>query len=167
MGRRTLAEKGPNGSLTFDHDVNPDLDPLDAGDVLYRPEMRGTWERMTELRPPAKFILGAKTYMLINEVREAIQRCGTGRGGSGGIAKGRVSEVTFKGGSHHFPVEMVDRTAEECAKWIGPEVERWSGEEQKWREDVEQRLRDGERIGEEISPWMRTLLKSFAAKSKI
>lgn len=48
---------------------------------------------------------------------------------------GRVGEVTFEGVGHLIPMEVVDRTAEACAGWIAPEVERWRvGEEVEGRE---------------------------------
>jgi len=70
----------------------------------------------------------------------------------------------FRKGSHFFPLEMVDETAKECATWIRSEVERWAKQEQKFREGIEQRLQNGERIGQELSPWMRELMNAFAAK---
>ncbi|KAJ5721887.1 uncharacterized protein N7483_009821 [Penicillium malachiteum] len=63
---------------------------------------------------------------------------------------------------------MVDQTAKACATWIKSEVERWAEQEQKWRASVQQRLQNGERIGKELSPWMKGIMDEcavIAAKS--
>ncbi|PYH92400.1 host-specific AK-toxin Akt2 [Aspergillus ellipticus CBS 707.79] len=164
MGRRTFSQTPPDGTPTFDRDTTPDLDPLDAEDVLYRWEMRSTWDRLPELRPPAKFVLASRTYVLLDEVREGIQRCGTARSGSGGVTSGRVSEVTIKGAGHFFPMELVERAARECASWIAPEMLKWRQAEVGWREELDRRAKNGEQVGAEISPWMKDILRSFAAK---
>ncbi|KAJ5716879.1 alpha/beta-hydrolase [Penicillium malachiteum] len=167
-GRRPMGQQQADGTMKLDRDAAPDVDPLDAGDLLYRHEMRATWNLLPELRPSAKFILGGKSYLPLHEVREGIQRCGTGRSGSGGIQSGRVCEVMLKKGSHSFPVELVDQTAKECATWIKSEVERWVEQERKWRAGVQQRLQNGERIGKELTPWMKDIMDEcvlIAAKS--
>lgn len=163
MGRRPMAQRQADGTLILDRDAAPDLDPLDAGDSLYRHEMRATWNLLPELRPSAKFILGGRSYLPRLEVLEGIQLCGTGRSGSGGIQSGRVCAVTFEKGSHFFPLEMVDQTAQECATWIQCEVDRWVNQEQKWSDSIQQRLKNGERIGEELSPWMKAIMDDCAA----
>lgn len=162
LGRRPMAEKQADGTMKLDRDAAPDLDPLDADDRLYRHEMRATWNMLPELRPSAKFILGGRSYLPQHEVREGIRLCGTGQSGSGGIEKGRVASVMFKRGSHFFPVEMVDQTAKECATWIKAEVEKWADQEQKWRASIQQRLENGERIGKELSPWMKGIMDECA-----
>ncbi|KAJ5272374.1 alpha/beta-hydrolase [Penicillium angulare] len=172
MSRQALVNRQTDGTVTVDREHAPDLDPIDAArdDPLYRPEMRATWNRLPELRPSAKFILGGRTYSSTRELNEGVDRCGSGLGGSGGVAEGRVSKVVFKKGSHFFPLEMVDETAAECAIWIHAEVERWIKKEQEFNNSVVKRLENGERVGQEFSPAMRKLLNSFApdaVKSKI
>ncbi|KAJ5114097.1 hypothetical protein N7456_002631 [Penicillium angulare] len=172
MSREARVQRQVDGTVTIDREHAPDLDPIDAerDDPLYRSEMRATWNRLPELRPSAKFILGGRTYLSTRELHEAVDRCGTGLGGSGGASEGRVCKVVFKKGSHFFPLELVDETAKECAVWIHAEVERWMKKENEFKDSVRRRLENGERIGQEFSPSMRNLLNSFApnaAKSKI
>lgn len=50
---------------------------------------------------------------------------------------GRVKEVTFQGVGHLIPMEVVGRTAEACADWVEPEVERWEGLEEGERREWE------------------------------
>ncbi|KAJ5652580.1 alpha/beta-hydrolase [Penicillium longicatenatum] len=169
MGRRSLTQRLADGTLITNYEETPDLDPIDAerDDPLYRHEMRATWDRLPELRPSAKFILGGKSYVPLHELQEGAQRCGTGRSGSGGAQKGRVCQVVLKKGSHFFPMELVDDTAKECATWISEEVHRWVKQEQKFREGIERRLQNGDRIGEELAPWMREVMASCAAIGKV
>jgi pimeloyl-ACP methyl ester carboxylesterase len=164
MARTTLVQRHADGNVTIDREHAPDLDPIDAlrDDPLYRPEMRATWNRLPELRPSAKFMLGGRTYLAARELQEAVDRCGSGLGGSGGVSEGRVCQVVFKKGSHFFPLEMVDETAKECAIWIHAEVDRWIKKEQEFKDSVMERIQNGERVGQEFSPSMRKLLNSFA-----
>jgi hypothetical protein len=52
----------------------------------------------------------------------------------------------------------VKTTAMECAIWLAQEIPKWYEEERLWKEKRDQRERNGERIGLEISPPMREIL---------
>jgi pimeloyl-ACP methyl ester carboxylesterase len=78
MGRPTRAQKQTDGTYVVDRAACPDLDTLDACDSIYRWETRVTWDRIVELRPSVKFVLGANSYVPRDEVRTCISRCGTG-----------------------------------------------------------------------------------------
>lgn len=166
MSRPTRSEKQADGTYIVDSVACPDLDPLDAWDTLYRWEIRGTLDRIGELRPSARFVLGAKSYVPLDEVRMAISQCGRGRSGSGGIDAGRVTEVEIAKAGHFFPLQLVERTAKECAPWIDQEVQHWSEQERRWKEERDLRLQKGERIGLELSPRMREILDQEKAKRR-
>jgi hypothetical protein len=63
---------------------------------------------------------------------------GTGAGGSGGVKKGRVKQITFKGIGHLIPMEIPNESAEACAGWIVPEIRRWAENEALDRAEQEQ-----------------------------
>ena len=69
-------------------------------------------------------------------IADKLANTGTGTGGSGGVKKGRVAEVTFKGVGHLLPMEIVGETAEASGDWITREVNRWaeleSAERREW-----------------------------------
>lgn len=58
---------------------------------------------------------------------------------------------------------MVDQMGKECATWIQPETERRVEQEQKWSYNIQERLQDGEKSGEELSPWMKAIIYDCAA----
>ncbi|KAJ5634797.1 alpha/beta-hydrolase [Penicillium herquei] len=124
LGRRPMGQRQADGKMKLDRDAAPDVDPLDAGDLLYRHEMRATWNLLPELRPSAKFILGGKSYLPLHELREGIQLCGTGRSGSGGIQSGRVCEVMLKR----------DRILSQWSWWIKLRRNVRPGSNQRWRD---------------------------------
>ncbi len=74
-------------------------------------------------------------------IKEKLENTGTGRDGSGGIAKDRVQHVMIQGTGHLIPMEKVDETGRECAKWISREIRRW-------REDEEADRRVWDRVPE-------------------
>ena len=51
------------------------------------------------------------------------------------MKKGRVSSVTFDGIGHLIPMEVVERTADECVGWLKPELDRWRGIEDQERKE--------------------------------
>jgi len=59
---------------------------------------------------------------------------GTGTGGSGGAAIGRVCQVVLEDVGHLVPMEDVHRTADHSSKWLGSELKSW----RKAEEDHEQ-----------------------------
>jgi pimeloyl-ACP methyl ester carboxylesterase len=167
MGRPSTAEKQADGTYIVDRKTCPDLDPLDAWEPIYRWEPRAAWDRIVELRPPTKWVLGAHSYIRLDEIRKGILRCGTGRSGSGGTADGRVVEVTIEKAGHFFPFQVVGRTAAECLTWLDQEVPRWYEEEHQWKEKCDRRLKNGERIGLELGRGMRETLDREKLKPRV
>lgn len=84
------------------------MDPLAAFIPLYRPEPRGTFFRLPSLRPSALWLLGERTYLRLDEMREGIKVTGTSVGGSGGVPEGRVKEDLIPERGHLFPFEAVE-----------------------------------------------------------
>ncbi|KAJ3519091.1 hypothetical protein NM208_g14268 [Fusarium decemcellulare] len=59
---------------------------------------------------------------------------GSGLGGSGGEAKGRVKKVVGEKNGHLIPMEDPRFCASAAAEWIKAEVEAWWAEERKYEE---------------------------------
>ena len=142
LGRQNFDSRDPTGRITIDRSTHADLDPLIAYLPLYRPEPRSTWYRLPELRPSVLFLTGGATELRLDEIREGIKITGTGVGGSGGLAEGRVKEKTFPKHGHLFAMEIVNETAQECAKWLGDEVRRWHEAEMRWNKNQESKNED-------------------------
>ncbi|PYI03027.1 hypothetical protein BO78DRAFT_410128 [Aspergillus sclerotiicarbonarius CBS 121057] len=96
------------------------------------PEPLSAYYRLPTLRPSCLWVLAAKTYLRLDEMREGIRTCGSGVGGSGGVSQGRVKEVTLSGSGHLFPFQEVGRSAETCAAWLETEMERYRMAENEW-----------------------------------
>lgn len=106
---------------------------------FYRPEVRAAFEMLPTLRPSCLFMHGEKSDQCAAPVRaEKMRVTGTGVGGSGGVAVGRVKEVVGAGG-HFFPFEKIDWTAGEVAAWVVGEAGRWAEEEAKLRALIEKK----------------------------
>ncbi|KAG6993744.1 abhydrolase domain-containing protein mpaH [Physcia stellaris] len=94
--------RDPSGRIHIDRSTHADLDPLVASSPFYRLEPRSLWYRLPELCPSVLFLTGGETEMRLDEIREGIKTTGTGVGGSGGQAEGRVKEKTFPGAGIFF-----------------------------------------------------------------
>lgn len=75
------------------------------------------------------FVLGEKTYLNLDEMRQGIRVAGTGFGGSGGIQEGRVREVTLPEQPHVFPFTAVGETASVCFEWLNAETDKYQERE--------------------------------------
>ncbi|KAJ8061934.1 hypothetical protein OCU04_009719 [Sclerotinia nivalis] len=154
--RQNFHSRKPDGRIEIDRQTHADIDPLAAFIPPYRPEPRSTWYKLPTLRPSALWVLGTKTYLSIDEMREGI-------GGSGGIKEGRVKEVLMEGG-HLFPFEDVPVTGKACAEWLGEEMDRYRKIEEKWVERKKMSKRDHIVLSEE---WMRVVKPLPAFKNKL
>ena len=132
------------GRPVINRSTHPDLDPIPkrAHVPFYRPEPYNTYDNISLVRPSTLWLLGGESYLKRNEVRQAAKVCGTGVGGSGGMAEGRVKEVVFPKHGHLFPMEIVNETAHECAQWLGTELARWRKDEEEWRNMRAKRPKD-------------------------
>lgn len=102
---------------------NPD--PDHPGYPFYRPEPLAAFRRLPELRPSVLYVFGAESDLSTPAQREAkMRRTGTGIGGSGGAAKGRVREVVLDCG-HLVAMERVPQCADAIAGFLPGELARW------------------------------------------
>ena len=124
----------PSGEVTVNRAYAPDLDPTaESIYPFYRPEPNTTLDRLPHLRPPSFCIFGEHSPVCPPENRKAImERAGTGVGGSGGAAEGKVKGYVLPEGGHLMPMERVDELAETAAGWLVEELERWRKGEEQW-----------------------------------
>ncbi|KAK4560431.1 hypothetical protein LTR86_005627 [Recurvomyces mirabilis] len=117
--------------------THPDFDPeRDIDSLFYSPALISTFRKLPNLRPSVFYIYGEESALsapLFIADRRA--QTGIGPNGSGGVKKGRVGDVTFKGVGHLIPMEDVNQTADAAAAWIVPEIERWAALEAAEREE--------------------------------
>lgn len=122
-----VTEEFPSPSTQPNPLTHPDVDPSAAPNVpFYRPEPVATFHKLPFVRPSVFYIFGDESFLSAPILKaDKLAQTGVGVGGSGGAKKGRVGEITFKGVGHLIPMELVQETADACASWIGPEIERW------------------------------------------
>ena len=115
--------------------THADVDPSRRVFPFYRAEAPTIYARLPELRPSVLYVFGS-TSVITNAANDdaKVARTGTGVGGSGGAAEGRVKGVTLDGVGHLIPMEAVERTAEVVAEWVGSEIDRFQ-DELRWQED--------------------------------
>ncbi|KAJ5549322.1 hypothetical protein N7513_006556 [Penicillium frequentans] len=134
--RENFGARDPaTGRIVINRATHADLDPLAAFIPMYRPEPRSTFLRLPSLRPSCVWILGGSSYLRLDEIREGINVCGTGVGGSGGLPEGRVREVTLAGLGHLMPFQEVKKVIEPCVAWLEEEMERYRQTEKQWEEE--------------------------------
>lgn len=111
--------------------THPDLDASSGANTpFYRPEPIALFGRLPTLRPSVLYIFGSESNLSAPHlIAEKLAVTGTGAGGSGGVAKGRVRDVLLQGVGHLIPMETVGVTADHCGMWIGQELDRFRDEE--------------------------------------
>lgn len=121
----------PDRQAALDFDISADqLLPF------YCPAPVMTFHQLPHLRPSVLYIIGNDVHRAAADMaKDREKHTGTGVGGSGGIAYGRVKSITLDG-SHLLPLENVRKTAEEASCWISKEMQRWKRltheRERKW-----------------------------------
>ncbi|KAK3691745.1 hypothetical protein LTR37_018473 [Vermiconidia calcicola] len=122
-----------------------DVYPEDREDFPFiRPEPQHLFHRLPELHPNILYTLGKTSECSLPELRQQrLERTGTGVGGSGGAAEGKVKEVLLDCG-HLVPFERAAECAAACTDYLDVELDRWESEEQerteRW-ESLERRKR--------------------------
>ncbi|KAM0547514.1 hypothetical protein ACHAPJ_010387 [Fusarium lateritium] len=110
-------------------DKDPSADEEYPGYPFYRPEPLQVFQRLPELRPSVLYIFGEKSELSPVDERQAkMARTGTGVGGSGGAAAGRVKEAVLDCG-HLVAMERVEQCADAITEFLGAELEQWRQEE--------------------------------------
>ena len=148
------------GRIQINRSTHADVDSLAASVPLYRPEPRSTYYRLPTLRPSALWVLGEKTFIRLDEIREGVKSCGIGVGGSGGVVDGKVKEVVIAKHGHLFPFEAVEETAYACFAWLEETLAAFRGEEEVWRKARENR---GEKDDIMIDETWRKIVKPPSA----
>lgn len=129
---------GTHTGKPVDRVTHPDLDAHRPGTYpFYRAEPQRTFARLPEVRPSVLYIFGGKSDTSNPAWNEAkLASTGSGPGGSGGRALGRVKGVTFEEAGHLVAMEFAERTAQTCAEWLSGEsgeLARWAQEDRDWR----------------------------------
>ncbi|KAK1728666.1 hypothetical protein CaCOL14_000134 [Colletotrichum acutatum] len=126
-----------SGTQLVNPDLVPDLDPALNERYytfpVYRSEGASTLIRLPHLRPSCLYVFGGASDLSTPELRdEKMRLTGTGVGGSGGVARGRVKEVTLEGGGHLFPMEVPGVSAKLTAEWIEKVMGEWRVEQEEY-----------------------------------
>lgn len=124
---------GVNGKAV-ERSTHADLDPARPNQYpFYRNEAPQIYARLPEVRPSVLYIFGSTSGVSNEKSDQAkVARTGTGVGGSGGAALGRVKGITFEGVGHLIPMEAVDKTASTIAGWVGGEMAIYRDEMKTW-----------------------------------
>ncbi|KAJ6108772.1 hypothetical protein N7512_008609 [Penicillium capsulatum] len=92
---------------------------------FYRPEPRQMLQRLPDLKPSVLYLFGSKSELSTPVSRQQkLEITGTGVGGSGGVAKGRVKEAVLPCG-HLVPMELVEECARASADFVDFELSAW------------------------------------------
>ncbi|KAF1837610.1 toxin biosynthesis protein-like protein [Decorospora gaudefroyi] len=114
-------------------DMTPNATPQTP---FYRGESTIVFNQLPALRPSVFYIFGELSFLTDDAAIEAkMSLTGSGVGGSGGRAEGRVANVTVKGAGHLIPMEKVGESADRISKWIGKEMVRYWDWERKTEEE--------------------------------
>jgi len=108
-----------------EHEMHPD----DIDDFpFYRPEPAQIFRQLPHLKPDVLYLFGESSPLSSPEARQKkMEMTGTGIGGSGGLASGRVQERVLPCG-HMVPMEMVRETAEVSAEFINSTISAWESQ---------------------------------------
>ncbi|KAB8231624.1 hypothetical protein ETB97_012210 [Aspergillus alliaceus] len=91
------------------------------------------FEFLPYVRPSTLFVFGEKSHINIPaRRRDKLERIGTGLGGSGGVAAGRVRAEVLPGTSHMAPLEKVRDTAHVISRWLELQSEIYLREKEFW-----------------------------------
>ncbi|CDM36757.1 hypothetical protein DTO013E5_2877 [Penicillium roqueforti] len=125
----------PNSTKPVNRVTHPDLDATHAHSYpFYRPEPARIFAQIPFLRPSVLYIFAGKSDMCGPDMRaDKLANTGTGLGGSGGVAAGRVSEVFLEDFGHLLAQEAVNECADAAVCWLAPEIRRWRAEEESFR----------------------------------
>ena len=125
----------PGSGKPVNRVTHPDLD-ADHPDThpFYRPEPARIFAQLPHVRPSVLYIFAGKSDMCLPKMRaDKLANTGTGLGGSGGVAAGRVREVFLEDFGHLLAQEAVNECADAAVCWLGPELRRWRDEEESFR----------------------------------
>ncbi|KAI0469324.1 prolyl aminopeptidase-like protein [Xylaria cf. heliscus] len=119
---------------TLDRDGAPDYDQALLGPPdphssfpFYRGESSAVLTRLPHVRPSVLWMFGgaSNVNLPLSIRKEVVRSCGSGSDGSGGVAAGRVAEITLEGYGHMFPMEVPGLAASHAATWVGREMQQY------------------------------------------
>lgn len=114
-------------------DLTPNEQPQEP---FYRGESTIIFNQLPALRPSVLYIFGSNSFLTDDAIiEEKLAMTGSGVGGSGGRAEGRVDSVMVQDAGHLIPMEKVEESAEHVGKWIGKEMGRFWDWEKKTKEE--------------------------------
>ncbi|KAJ5823277.1 hypothetical protein N7447_005617 [Penicillium robsamsonii] len=124
-----------NSTNPINRVTHPDLDATHPHTYpFYRPEAARIFSQLPFLRPSVLYIFAGKSDMCNPAMRaDKLANTGTGLGGSGGVAAGRVRDVLFEEAGHLLAQEAVNECADAAVSWLTPEIGRWRAEEESFR----------------------------------
>lgn len=100
---------------------------------FYRPEPPKIFRHLPELRPSTLFVFGKQSEFSSPErLEEKMRTTGTGVGGSGGVAAGRVQGETLDCG-HLIPMEKVSGCADVISSFLGKEMRQWRDQQESFK----------------------------------
>ena len=143
----------------------PDHKTKTARDIIvpgfYRGERSQYLESLQYLLPPVLYVWGTLSGNANTEYsHDILQRTGTGLGGNGGVASGKVVEVFVEGAHHPVPLEKPTAAARAIAPWLKHQFITW-------QEEVERRKKDPPFADKNFHPeWMDRISK-LSVKSKL
>lgn len=121
LNRRTHADLTPNA---------------DIQSPFYRGESTIVFNQLSAIRPSVLYIFGSESFLTDDAIiEEKLTKTGSGVGGSGGHAEGRVASVTVQDAGHLIPMEKVEESAEHIGGWIKKEMVRYRDWECKTEEE--------------------------------
>ncbi|PYH83984.1 putative toxin biosynthesis protein [Aspergillus uvarum CBS 121591] len=98
-----------------------------------RPECQISMRNLPSVRPSVLWVFGGKSYLSPPaEQDKKVRLTGSGTGGSGGVADGKVEKAVLGTGSHMLVVEQVGWCAGTIAGWLGGWFKRYEKEERFW-----------------------------------
>ncbi|KAH7085746.1 Alpha/beta hydrolase family-domain-containing protein [Paraphoma chrysanthemicola] len=117
--------------------THPDLTPADTTQTpFYRGESTLVFNQLPHIRPSVFYIFGSLSFLTDDKIiEEKMQLTGSGVGGSGGRAEGRVDNVMVQDAGHLIPMEKVEETAQHFSKWVKKELVRYRDWEKKTQEE--------------------------------
>jgi pimeloyl-ACP methyl ester carboxylesterase len=117
--------------------THADLTPADTPQApFYRGESTIVFRQLPHILPSVFYIFGSNSFLTDDAIiEEKMQLTGSGVGGSGGRAEGRVANVMVRDAGHLIPMEKVEESAEHIATWLHKEMVRYRERETKTREE--------------------------------
>lgn len=117
--------------------THADLTPYEQPqEPFYRGESTIVYNQLPALKPSVLYIFGSESFLTDDAiVEDKLAKTGSGVGGSGGRAEGRVDSVMVQDAGHLIPMEKVEESADHVGKWIGKEMVRYQDWEKKTQKE--------------------------------